>query len=328
MLLVKATIESLIYRFSDRQLKLAHPWNRKIFSVSSTTVKTEYDYGGWCRPAFGTIKFAPDFLPDVWPPPVSFIMEQMLSAIGENGVGFFDGSVYIKEWDESSVQYRLYKPTYDYEVPDNTTLPTTLVDVFDWLCDSSRLNIANLDDSLARSPSPAVSHTTSSDENGMDLASSMAAFFTHLYYVDRATDTLHLIDMESDNGSRSLVNQKVFSPKYSYNAPTYEVTATSGDNDYRRTSAFTFDKSVSVTPYHTGQTQIEDALDRILAILNAPRVELTIPMQADNLPMPGERINLLDKRQYKETNSWIRGRMFTFDIANRKVKVTGEGGIS
>lgn len=168
-----------------------------------------------------------------------------------------------------------------------------------------------------------MTHTTSGDQLAIELASAIAEFYSHLIYV--VGDTAYLVDLKRDNGSRTLTEFDFFAfPEYSYKAPV----ALARCGSYSRTSAYPHGSELSVNQYHTTQANIETALDDILAIENASRISLSVPMVAGNFPALGEKVAFPDTAHVADLDSWIRVRKLQYDFMNDEIVLEGEGAIA
>jgi hypothetical protein len=200
----------------------------------------------------------------------------------------------------------------------NTTLNAALTDILTTIPEITSVNTA-----AARASSPNVLYTLSSSQIALNLASDMAAFYSHLFYV--IGSTAYLVDMKLDNGTRTLTEFKYFSfAKYQYKAPIAQVAAGS----YRRFSAYAYGSGMSVNLFHDTEANANAALDDILTLENAARVNFSLPMIAGNFPKLGEKITLPDTSNVSNLSSWVRARKLRYDFLNDEINVEGEGAIS
>jgi hypothetical protein len=203
-------------------------------------------------------------------------------------------------------------PHYD------TTLNETVEDILSVITE-----IATLDTTYARSPSPNVLYTLTSTQLAINLLSNLVQFYSHLLYIEGTT--AYLIDMLGDNGSRTLTEFKFFAfPKYQYKTPVASASAAG----FSRFSSYAHGSNISPTPFHSTQANVEDALDDIISLENSPRAVFDFPMIAGNFPKLGEKIAFPDTGTRNNLSSWIRCRKLTFDFLNDAIKVEGEGNIS
>lgn len=224
---------------------------------------------------------------------------------------------------------------------------TTLKDIMEWACGTSRLNLA-FDHTYDRATSPPVNYWADSQKPLIDFLSDIAAFHTHLFYIH--TGTLYLVDMLLDNGSRTITEWDYFDAPYGYPSPKAKIEAKwkkreagtwsnpsgSGvaavyvketDQSLTVTSAYPYGEDMSVDPYTDVQSEIDTALDNILDILHRQTSTIRIPLQG-SLPMPGEKISWVDESFYAATSLWIRARSISYGFDQDEVIIEGEGGVS
>jgi hypothetical protein len=203
----------------------------------------------------------------------------------------------------------------------NATLNSVIANVLLTIPEITQVNT-----SLARGSSPNVTWTLVSNALAIDFASAIAQFYSHLIYVDGTT--AYLIDMFLDNQVWNLMEHKFFSfPKYQYKTPVAKVESTYDSVTYASSVAYPYGETITVEPYHTTQANIEAALEDILSIENAPRVNFDVPMIGGNFPALGKRINILDTAHIADLSAWIRARKMRFDFLNDSINIEGEGGI-
>jgi hypothetical protein len=85
---------------------------------------------------------------------------------------------------------------------------------------------------------------------------------------------------------------------------------------------------MDVEAFHSVKANIDAALDDIMDIENAPRVNLSVPMIAGNFPKLGQKITLPDTGNVEDLESWIRVRILQYDFVNTTISIEGEGAIS
>jgi len=187
--------------------------------------------------------------------------------------------------------------------------------------------ITTVDTTYARASSPNVLWTLTSERLAINVASDIAAFFSHLIYVVGAT--AYLVDMKLDNGSRTLTEYQYFAaPTYQYKAPYAMITCSSDSVIYNKKSSYPYGMTTSVEPFHETQANIEAALTDILALENAPRISMDIPMIAGNFPALGEKITIPDTAHVADLDSYIRVRKMQYDFVNTIINIEGEGAIA
>lgn len=204
----------------------------------------------------------------------------------------------------------------------NGTLNAVIADILSVIPEITALNT-----SAARVSSPNVIYTLTSNRIAINVASDIAQFYSHLLYV--VGSTAYLVDMKRDNGTWTLTEYKYFSfPRYQYKTPTALLTCSYGGVIYSRASSYSYGQTSSVDPFHTTQANIEAALDDMLALENAPRVNFTVPMIAGNFPDLGQKVNFPDTGNVADLSSWIRVRKLQYDFVDSTINIEGEGAVA
>ena len=324
MLLIEATINSTLHRVSMEGIALAHYWDNMVISFDPPQYQVANQYGGYVRPGFGGIAFSYDLFSGDWPPPTKIDLAVYYTASDEASRELlFDGAAHLRRMTREMVEYELFGPSFSAVVADGQVFDDTLVNVVSWFCDTSRLNLS-VNSTYARSPSPAVKFTQSGEALAIDLLSDICSFFTHLFYIENST--LHLVDMLADGGSRAITEFDFFPSTYDWNVPL--ALARTTPNNYTRTSSYSYGNELNLSvEYHDTQSNVEDALDDIIAVMNKPRCELRIPLLG-NLPDPGEKISWTDSSLGQDTDAYIRCRTLRYDFQSEEVVVEGEGALS
>ena len=188
--------------------------------------------------------------------------------------------------------------------------------------------ITTVDTTYARASSPNVLYTLTSERLIINVASDIAAFYSHLFYV--IGSTAYLVDLKRNNGTDwDLTEFKFFKePQYQYNTPIAQITCSSDSVVYSAYSSYPYGTTTSVEAYHETQANIEACLDDILAIENAPRISFDVPMIAGNFPKLGQKITIPDTAHVANLASWIRVRKLQYDFINDRINIEGEGGIA
>jgi len=187
--------------------------------------------------------------------------------------------------------------------------------------------ITTVDTTYARASSPNVLWTLTSERLAINIASDIAAFYSHLIYVVGAT--AYLVDMKRDNGTRTLTEYQYFAaPTYQYKTPYAMITCSSDNVVYNAKSAYPYGPTTNVDPYHETAANINTALADILALENAPRISLDVPMVAGNFPALGEKITIPDTAHVADLSSYIRVRKLQYNFVDLIINVEGEGAIA
>lgn len=322
MLLVEVTINGNLKRVSIEGLALEHYWDQHIISIDPPQYRIQKPYGGYVRPGFGSISFSHELFSDNWPPPVGIDIKKFYTETNEADKELlFEGKAHLRSITRDAITYELFSDAFSTTIADSTLFDDSLVNVVTWFCDSSRLNLS-VNSTYARNPSPAVKHTTSGEQLAVNLLSDICAFFTHLFYIENGT--LYLIDMLGDAGSESLTEFDFFPSVYDYDVPVSAVRS----NSYVRMSSYPYGNELNVgTEYHDTQSNIEDALDDILSIVNKAKCRLRVPLEG-SLPKPGKKISWTDTSLGRDTSAYIRCRSIRYDFIKYEAVIEGEGEIS
>ena len=217
---------------------------------------------------------------------------------------------------------------------------STLSDIVEWACDPSRLN-QNFDNANAESPSPGVNFWASSQRVLVEWLSELSATRTHLFYIK--DETLYLVDLDVDNGSRSLTEGDIFIPRYDYEPPVALITArwtkreaveeTIGKyikevkHETSQSSDYKYGEERDLEMYHDVKASIDTLLTDILTILHKPRMRVPLP-SLGSLPDPGEAISFTDESMVRDMSVSFRCRNVTYDFDSDEVVVEGEGALS
>ena len=323
MLLVKLTYSGTDYYLSQDGHALTHLWKQYVLSFDPPQRRLPLDYGGYCKLEWGSIKIAGMFFQTgnlgVWPPPAEMDITIYHTDTDEaSAVTLLSGVAHRVAVDLQGVTYDIYGPEYADTVAASTAYNDTLVTIAMAMCATLGLS---LDSTAARSPSPAVVHTTSHERLLIDLLSDFCAFYSHLFYIEGTT--LYLVDMLADNGSRTIEFKYLRGPEYHWEPLTYEVTdgtnVSFGTNKYGR--------SVRQDAYHDTAGNITAAFDDILTVCNSDWASISIPFEGD-VPVPGEKISWTDEQLAADTEMYIRARSITYDFDRRLIHIEGEGSMT
>ena len=136
---------------------------------------------------------------------------------------------------------------------------TDLDEICQWA--ATRIGFALFTNTAARSPSPAVDFWANSQMTVPAFLAELAAYNTHLFYIDRQADALVLADMFASNGSRSLYFRKnqVFKREYQPAAsnPAAKITAAWTDREFANETAGKYVKDV--------EREVSVFMDRVCA---------------------------------------------------------------
>ena len=113
---------------------------------------------------------------------------------------------------------------------------------------TTRMGFANFTNTAARSPSPAVNYWAESQMTVPAFLAELAAYNTHLFFIDRSADALVLADMFIPNGARSLYFRKnqIFKREYqpASSNPTARITANWTAREFKNESIGKYVKDV------------------------------------------------------------------------------------
>jgi len=326
MLLVELTINAVVNYISIDGHGLTHNWRPRIITFDSPTIAAPTNHGGFAQMCFGSMTLSQELFSGDWPPPVNCPVKIYHTETDEAARELiFEGTAQLQPFDREGVTYGLYGPSYDETIAAATAYNDTLNVIMTTIL-TSIAEIDHVNTSYARAISPNVAHTLANEELAIDLASAMAAFYSHIFYV--IGDTAYLIDMKLDNdtnGDMDLTEFDYFAfPEY-----VYDLLRVVACSQYKVFSAYPYGRDLTVDPYHTTEANILVCLADILAIENAPRIEnLRIPMTAGGFPLIGQEIAVPDTAHVADLSSWIRARKIQYDFLNDEILIEGEGAIA
>lgn len=324
MLLVEITINAVVNYVSIDGIALTHNWRPRILSFDAPQIGIPSNHGGYAAMTFGSISFSQELFSGDWPPPrtcaISIYYTDTTEAVREL---VFAGTAELTSFDRNQINYALMASSYDETIAAatayNDTLNVVMTTILSTIAEINTVNTA-----YARAVSPNVAHTLADTMTAIEIASLIAEFYSHLFYV--IGDTAYLVDMLLSNGADWTLTEFDFFafPVYSYNTPVASILA----GQVKRFSAYPYGSDMTVDSYHTTEANIITALDNILTIENSPRVTLDVPMIAGNFPRPGQKIIVPDTAHVSDLASWIRARRLTFDFLNTSITVEGEGEVA
>lgn len=321
MLLVEFTINAALNRLSMEGIALTHWWKNKVVNFDPPQYSIAKPYGGYCKMTFGSISFSPDLFDNDWPPPINGAITIKYTATTEGAAEtLFVGMAHLESINREEITYGLYGPSYDEIIADgvayNKTVDAILTEILTGIAE-----INNLDTTHARAPSPNITHTTSGENLAIDLASDIAAFYTHLFYI--IGNTAYLVDMLGFKNSATITEFDFFPASYPYKVPT--SVARSGN--FNENSAYPYGNELSVAQYHDNQAAVEACLVDILTLVHRPRVSLGIPFLG-NLPNPGKKLSWTDASQGQSLDVDCYVRKIRYDFNNEIINIEGDAAIS
>ena len=321
MLLIEFTINGTLTRVSQEGVALTNYWDAKVTKFDPIQFRIAQHYGGYCKLGYGSISFFPNLFDDDWPPPVNGLISIYYTATTEAAKEtLFIGMAHLIGINREAIKYKLFGPVYDETVANATAYNNDLETVLDGIL-TGIAEIDTLDVTYGRVVVPNVTHTTSGDKLSIDLASDIAAFYGHLFYI--IGDTAYLVDMLLNSGSTAYTEFDFFPSQYDYLGPL--SVARSGTRS--QTSSFPYGRELSFTQYHDTGANVDTALDDILTIWHKPRTRFGIPLLG-SLPTPGAKLTWTDTAQGQDTDMEIVARTIAYDFNNEEVIIDGEGAIS
>lgn len=322
-LLSETTINGTLHRVSDAWHVLDNLWEPFIVQYDAPKFGLAREYGGYAAPKWGRREFSPDLFESDWPPPNTISVTDMITDDTEaNAVTVFEGTLHLDSYNEQGVAYTAYGAEHDTVITDEV-FNDTLVNVFTWAVDASRLNLT-LDSTAARSPSPDVSYTADGEQVLVDVLSDIAAFFTHGFYIENGT--LYLIDMLADNGTSTFDEFEFFrGAEYQGPNPYSEIKTT----DYNVTGSFKYGTELNVSPVcHNTQSNIEAALGDIKTIVDQDRYRFRLIPESDQLPVIGQGLTVTNESLQSSTTTSIRITDYAPDIDQLAIIIEGFGSSS
>lgn len=319
---------------STRRLKLETPWPPYIVAMPPVRWSASSKHGGYCPLELGSMTFNLAMFNDDWPPPFNFAADLEVTETTEAAKSMlFEGVAHQGEWDQdanvNAADYDLYGPDdYTTQLAAATTQATfgaTLDAVFTWACNAARLNLT-LDTTLSRAVSPAVVHTTSSDQLLIDFLDDLARYHTHLFYIEAGT--LYLVDMEADNGTDTAGNERTNMQEPSYHGPDPLKEITDGSNPPKFCS-YPYGDTLTQNSYETNTTNIAAAQAKIKTILDKQQITCRRALSGATMPKPGKKFTFtrsLGMTNPVSVTMWAREIEIDF-IAGTFI-VTGEGTVT
>ena len=320
MLLVQVTLNAVNYQVSYEALALESYWNPwiKNFTVQR---QLQYEYGGFSRLQAGMITFSPDLFATPWQPPFNGAISAWYTATNEAAKTLiFSGTMHLRHFNDKSVSYEVDENAYTDVIAATTAYDTDLDGVFTTWCGAGILNLT-LDTTYARATSPPVKFTQAEDILCIELASLVAAYNTHLFWIDEGNDKLWLIDMLGQSTTTDFDEFSFFPVDYDFLKPVAQVQGPT----YTRTSAYAYGRSVSIsTDYEDTEADINSAYDDIITILNRARIRFRIPFDQAP-PDPGEKLTFTDTRTKGTTVGTVYARNLGYNFIGEKITIEGDG---
>ena len=318
MILVDFTPEGgQLQRLSTEYAALKYQWFGYITSMSTMKLALPSRHGGIARPEFARIAISPKLMADLGSYPKTAAVRIVETDDDEaGGTVLYTGTASLDQYDRHGFSYTLKRPELPAIVASGTVYNNTLVNVASALCTAMGLT---LDSSEARSPSPAVLHTTTSERLAIDLLSEICRFFCHGGRI--IGSTLYLFDMLGTWPAIDLTEFDIQPSEYRRDKP-YSLIK-SGDKSVPG-AATNGEEYNAGTAYHTGSTNITTALNDINSIL--ARDIATIRFISEQArPVILDRINLLDESLVLPVNvsGAITSIIYNYDTLSVEAEVSG-----
>ncbi len=250
-----------LYRISLNDVALEYQWFGYIKSLSSIKFALPTRHGGYARPEFSQMELSPNLMAEIGSYPATATVRIVETESNETaGAVIFDGGATLVDYGRHGFVYKLTKPHVDVTIASGTAYADTLTAVAGTLCTAMGLT---LDDTAARSPSPAVDHTTASDQLALDLLSDMCAFFSHGFTIKGAM--LYLYDMLTSETATVLT--EFDTQACNYRREPYSLFKASDTESLDGSDSN--GAEYSVTPYHGTSENIQAALADIKTIMES-----------------------------------------------------------
>ena len=318
MILVEFTpTGGTLQRISNEDIALEYQWFGYITSMSTMKLSLPTRHGGFARPEYASITISPELMEELGEYPESAAVRIIETDTDENGATvLYTGTARLDTYDRHGFSYTLKQPDLPEIITASTAYNNTLANVVSGICTTLGLT---LDSTAARSPSPAVLHTTSSDQLAIDLLSDMCAFFSHGFKISGTI--LYLYDMLGTRTTTDLTEFDVQPCEYRKDTPysLYKATDT-------ETLAGTAEngEEYSVTPYHTTGANIQAALAGIKTIMEQDIAVIRFKANQDK-PAILDQITLLDESLILPvtTSGTITSIIYNYDTLAVEAEVSG-----
>jgi hypothetical protein len=219
---------------------------------------------------------------------------------------------------------------------------TDLAGIFGWACSAARLPLS-LDTSKDESPSPKINHWAESQTKLIDFLSQIAAYHTHLFYIK--TSVLYLIDMDENNGTRTVTEYDYFPASYADQSPLAKLTGswsersaaneTVGrfirDAQYEETylTSYPYGGELSIEAFEDVRTDVAASLVSIATLYHKQQITAPLPI-ISSLPVPGEAIGGTDTSTKRNVSFSLRARNISYELFGGvpKAIISGEGTVT
>ena len=328
-LLLSVKHDGVMYRYGIKNQALAAQWHGTIVEVGPIKLSLPTRHGGFLQVSAGQVRFVPSAFGgvepwsiDVWPPPKELDATFRCKSTGQQGAAeLFEGKLYRESVSEKEVVYDVYIPSYTETIGAGISLASwsstgpTLINFFEEVCNVLGLT---LDSSKATADPPILDHNLSNESLVIDLASDVAAFCCHLFWI--ADGILYLQDMSVSNGFLSLKNPNDFfrSPAYTDEIPVNRVVA--GVHKFEGTEyPYGVDYTLSAN-YTSSDSQLQGIYD----LVNGQWAEVPVPAESGcGEFVPGKQVTLHDVRLAVPSETIINMCAVSYDFIKSSVKIAG-----
>ncbi len=286
-------------------------------------IKVSMDHysGGYVRPSYGTVRLSQEIFNDDFPPPVT-VQISILADINGSDQQIINGVGHLLRYDSTGVEYSLYGDSFSTMISDHT-FDDNLINIFNWACESSRLNLS-LDHSAARLPSPAVYYQVTGEHQLIDVLDTIAGFFCHFFEIKDSV--LRLGDMLVPTGQPIFLGYfDAFTSPHA--GPQAYSLFTAGSESV--SGVYHYGVPFEINPVcHNASSNIQDALADIKTILSKRWLSKSIPLSSGP-PEIGAQLQWTDNRLIKDVFCTMTVRALTYhwgavgDVP--KIFIEGEG---
>lgn len=212
-----------------------------------------------------------------------------------------------------------------------------LGDVVSWAC--TRLGLT-YDDDDARAVLPSIGYWADAQRPTLEFLDELCATMTHLFWID--STTLHLINMDAPTSTTTLTEYEYFPSTYERQTPAavvrssvrsrVAVTDDTGTHvkevvsDLAVLSRYKYGDDVSITGFHWRRQRVRDSLRRVMVYNTKQRIYLAMPITS-GLPTPGQKLTFTDSSLKAATQSFLFVRGVSYDFAEGRVHVEGDGSL-
>lgn len=323
------------YYLSDRDRPLqGRQYIRGVGEMDEISMATPTHHGGLYAARAGRIGIIPQALMEIglWPPNAGLgdRIEVQWIAPGDddpaNAETFFEGTAIDPSFEIGTWVY------FDLQLPDqytgtvaaSTNLSGNLDTVLSGLL-TPLTGITSLDATSMRSPTPVVSHTTTTEQQATDLASEIAASFCHM--LDIRDGVAHLFAVEAAMQTIVLTDMLEYSA-IAYHSRTRIKKSSGGGQEVYTGNAH--GQEVSTNVYHSTPATILTDLAFINYVEGAKWPTLTIPYEGVR-PLAGTQYQWIDRRWFDDQGvpqaltGWLANMMTSYNLMDNTVTVSGGG---